>query len=128
MTIPYVPIDSDEIINVYDQSSLPIHNYPNDKSQYSIDIFPDELIFSNDNSQTILIRNNGYDTIDNIELIIVGTFIIKSISAQILEPDQTLQVQVAYDSLATAPSSGGLYVDKNNLVGKQFIKLSYDEL
>lgn len=125
----YQPLD--QFTNLNDeQSSEPIHNYPADKAEYMLNVFPDTLEFANtkvgDNSSPVpvVLINTGYSPLIIVSAEVVGPFELVSAVPQELQPDQAISLLVRFTPKWKGPSTGGLYIETGNAAGREFIKLT----
>lgn len=125
----YQPLDQFTILND-EQSSEPIRNYPADKAEFMLNVFPDTLEFTNtkvgDNSSPVpvVLINTGYSPLIITNVEVVGPFELVSSFPQELQPDQAVSILVRFTPKWKGPITGGLYLETGNAAGREFIKLT----
>lgn len=125
----YQPLD--QFTNLNDeQSSEPIHNYPADKAEYMLSLFPSTLEFAdtkvggNSSPAPVVLINTGYSPIIIADVQVVGPFELVSSYPQILQPDQAISISVRFTPKVKGPATGGIYLETGNAAGNEFIKLT----
>lgn len=114
-----------------DYSSARIRDMPAGKARFSMSVFPTSLKFVNtqagfDSSvHTILLANNGYDTLTINNIRVVGDF--KRVTTGGAPPLTTIAVgEIVPVSLVFSPksvgsSTGGIYFDTGDAAGTEFV-------
>jgi hypothetical protein len=123
----YVPYDGEDFD---EQSSEPIHNYPTDKAEYKLEVFPTAITFANtkvgDASSPIplVLMNKGYSalTIQNVR--VVGDFELVDNYPLELQPDQALSIQIRFVPKVKGTITGGVFIDTGDAAGREFIDLA----
>lgn len=125
----YQPLD--QFTNLSDeQSSEPIHNYPADKAEFMLSLFPSTLEFTdtkvggNSSPVPVVLINTGYSPIVIADVQVVGPFELVSSFPQILQPDQAVSISVRFTPKFKGPTTGGIYIETGNAAGNEFIKLT----
>lgn len=126
---PYVPVD--EFTNLDDnQSSEPIHNYPADKAEFELSVFPDHLDFAstkageNSSPVPIVLINTGYSQLLINSVDVVGDFELVGNYPLVLQPDQAMSISVRFNPRIRGAATGGVFIDTGDAAGREFVKLS----
>src|SRR6218665_1940622 len=124
----YVPLDDFTELDD-NQSSEPIHNYPADKAEYKLSVYPPELTFAEtrigkmSSTVALVLINSGYAplTIENVE--VVGDFMMVGTFPASLVPDEVAGILVRFKPKTSGVISGGVYIDTGNAAGREFVRL-----
>lgn len=125
----YQPLDQFTDLND-EQSSESVHNYPADKAEFMLNVFPDTLEFTDtkvgDNSSPVplVLINVGYSALVIANVEVVGPFELVSSYPQELQPDQVMSILVRFVPKFKGPTTGGIYIETGNAAGREFIKLT----
>lgn len=125
----YQPLDQFTVLND-EQSSEPIHNYPADKAEFMLGVYPSTLDFTdtkvggNSSPVPVVLINTGYSPIIITDVQVVGPFELVSSYPQILQPDQAMSILVRFTPKFKGPTTGGVYLETGNAAGNEFIKLT----
>jgi hypothetical protein len=128
--MPYTPLE-DYVTTDDDRSSRRIRDMPYGKRRFSLSVHPAELIFEltevgeTSAAQTILLVNNGYDSLTITGTTVVGDFEIVGDVPEELAPAEIASIQIAFSPLVSAEAiTGGLYIQTGDAAGEEFIPLS----
>lgn len=126
--MPYQPIEDFQQTDD-DHSSDRIRDMPYGLKRENLSLYPNEITFGNvvvsatSPSQTILLRNEGYDDVEIEDVIVVGDFIYTPSDITTIEPGETIPLLVSFHPGRTGALTGGLHVKTVNALGHKFIKL-----
>lgn len=125
----YQPLD--QFTNLNDeQSSESVHNYPADKAEYMLSLFPTTLEFANtrvgqySSPIPMVLINSGYSAIVIAGVTVVGSFELVGEWPQTLEPDQAVSISIRFAPKFKGTNTGGVYIETGNAAGSEFISLS----
>ena len=124
----YIPLE-DVIRLDQDRSSFPMRDCIGNKNEFSINMFPESLIFegvigTETDLQTILINNNGYNDVNIQDITIVGPFSLKTVEPTKILVNETVSLSVAFTARHTGNATGGLHIKTVDAVGDTFISFS----
>lgn len=125
----YLGIDQFTDLNS-DQSSGPIHNYPTDKAEYMLNLFPSSMEFADtkvgktSSPVPLVLINTGYSTLEITGVQVVGCFELVGSYPQILQPDQAISIMVRFAPKFKGFATGGVYIETGNAAGNEFIALN----
>ena len=128
MADKYLPINYFEGYDK-DRSSFPIRNFPANKREFSVDIFPENLLFVGEEDvvsprQTVLIRNDGFADLVINDVIVVGPFALVGTKPVKINRDETLALEVTFTAKGAETQTGGLALVIPNAAGRTFIPFS----
>lgn len=125
----YQPLDQFTVLND-EQSSESVHNYPADKAEYMLSVFPSILEFTdtrvglNSSPIPLVLINTGYSPIVIAGVTVVGSYELVSEWPQTLEPDQAVSISIRFVPKFKGSNSGGVYIETGNAAGSEFISLT----
>ena len=126
---PYVPVDEFTVLDD-DQSSEPIRNYPADKAEYMLNVFPDSLDFAETKAGEqsspvpLVLINTGYSPLVINSVEVVGDFELVGNYPLILQPDQAMSISVRFIPRLRGAFTGGVFIDTGDAAGTEFIRLT----
>lgn len=96
----------------------------------SLSLYPAELTFGNtsigqsSNQSTILLRNEGTDTVAINEIMVVGDFEDNSDVIASIEASETVELKVSFKPTRVGVATGGLHIKSASAIGHKFVKLT----